>query len=129
MEGAIDYLVAPLDRVEFEARARARLEFPIPIAFRPKPGERFSQWADAIGLNLRERRLCRLLFQSLDGSITREAMSYSLWGNIKPGSRRLDMAVAELRRKLSSNDRTASAVIESVRNFGYRLTYQPVHNL
>lgn len=117
--GAIDAVSLPVDVEELLLRIRGRRR-----AF-----ANFACRAEALGLEGREAIAFSLLFEAGDAGITRTALCRALWGRSSAGSRRLDVLVSNLRKKLAASMDGSSYVIHARRGMGYAMSKLPVDNL
>lgn len=125
-EGAIDYLSYPADATELIARILARV-----AALTEQEADASAEAALSEGRRMgsRESRLLGLLTLAGGATVTREALQYSLWGEVLPGSRRLDVLVSGLRGKLAARDKYSALEIVAERGEGYALRGKLVDNL
>jgi DNA-binding response OmpR family regulator len=129
---ADDFIVRPVRRHELAARIGAALRraYPAPADQRVLRVPPFSiDLANrvflidgrAIELQNREYELALMLFQNLNGVVTRARIIQSVWGGEPTEtSRTLDTHVSRIRRKLGLTDEHG-LVIQSVYGLGYRL--------
>ncbi len=126
--GADDYLVKPFGMMEMVSRVKAVLR-----RCRPKQNPdilavdnlvldlaEHTVTADGrrISLTFKEFELLRLFLSSPGVAFTREKLLFNIWGMDYSGeTRTVDMHIRTLRQKLGSY----GAMIETVRNVGYRL--------
>jgi len=128
--GCRDYLKEPWDYRELKARAgrflpRRELDFEwgrieiTPLALHRGSVE--------IALTPPEDRILDLLAANLNSTVRREALQYALWGELRPGSRSVDMHVAGLRKKfnLLAGKTLRPNPLHSIHGRGYSL----IHNL
>jgi DNA-binding winged helix-turn-helix (wHTH) protein len=124
--GCSDYLKEPWSTEEFVIRCR-RL-FPCPrLPFRwgtvyLGDGELFCG-AHQVALTYPEQKIIRLLVKYLNQPVHRETLQYALWGELRPGSRGVDVHVSALRRKfkLLSGNGLSESPIRTVHGVGYIL--------
>ncbi len=130
--GADDFIVKPPRRDEFAARVAAMLRRAYPLAVEKGTlnvgpysidltRRTFSVNGELVELQNREYAVALMLFQSLNGVVSRTRITQTLWGN-EPmeTSRSLDTHVSRIRRKLSIAAERG-LVLQSVYGFGYRL--------
>lgn len=126
--GADDYLVKPFGMMEMVSRVKAVLR-----RCRPRQNREIlaagnlvidvvehTVMADGerVALTFKEFELLRLFLASPGVAFTREKLLSEIWGNDYSGeTRTVDMHIKTLRQKLGSY----GALIETVRNVGYRL--------
>ncbi|MEI6386475.1 MAG: winged helix-turn-helix domain-containing protein [Spirochaetota bacterium] len=125
-EGAIDFVSYPADAEELVARILAR------VAILTEQGAAEADESPLLGdtrMGKREARLLGLLRLAGGATVTREALQYSLWGEVQSGSRRLDVLVSCLRGKLAAGSGYGSLEIVAERGEGYALRDRPVDNL
>lgn len=126
--GADDYLVKPFGMMEMISRVKAVLRrcYPGPKQEILIAGgltvdtAKHTVTADGIQvpLTFKEFQLLRLLLASPGIAFTREMLLAHIWGGEYPGeTRTVDMHIRTLRQKLGAY----GAMIETVRNVGYRL--------
>ncbi len=127
-EGAIDFLPAPYDWSELASRLRGRFESVTSRAMGILSRGR-APIQVAVSLEGREGRLLRLLLLAEGLPLSRDALSLALWGDIRPGSRRLDMLASKLRKSLLTADPAVNWQLRGIRNEGYTLSCLPVDNL
>jgi len=111
--GALDGLAVPVDPMELLARLRGRsaaLASSLP-----------KDLAAELCLDAREDRFLALLFQAGPQGLSRSALTWALWGKELPSSRRLDVLVSVLRKKLQSSERGKAIEIRALRGIGYAL--------
>ena len=126
--GADDFMTAPFDLLELEARLAARLRRrtqslpPEPLIFRGVHLDAnfddvsLSVDAHPITLTRREFLLLRALVEHCNQTLTRERLLSRAWGSAAFDLRVVDSAMWKLRKKLG----TAGTQIETVVGFGYR---------
>ncbi len=130
--GADDYLVKPFGMMEMVSRVKAVLR-----RCRPRQNQdilavkglvidltEHTVTADGerISLTFKEFELLRLFLSSPGVAFTRERLLSNIWGVEYSGeTRTVDMHIRTLRQKLGSY----GAMIETVRNVGYRLEVKP----
>lgn len=130
--GADDYLVKPFGMMEMVSRVKAVLRRCRPVQNREilaagnlvvdlvehtvtADGER-------VALTFKEFELLRLFLSAPGVAFTREKLLSSVWGGEYSGeTRTVDMHIRTLRQKLGDY----GAMIETVRNVGYRLEGKP----
>lgn len=130
--GADDYLVKPFGMMEMVSRVKAVLR-------RCQSGQRreivaagglvmdlveHTVTADGvrIALTFKEFELLRLFLSTPGAAFTRETLLTNIWGGEYSGeTRTVDMHIRTLRQKLGAY----GAMIETVRNVGYRLEGRP----
>ena len=130
--GADDFIVKPPRRDEFAARVAAMLRRAYPQAVEKGnldigpysidlARRTFSVDGELVELQNREYAVALMLFQSLNGVVSRARITQTLWGN-EPmeTSRSLDTHVSRIRRKLGIAAERG-LVLQSVYGFGYRL--------
>jgi len=126
--GANDYLAKPFALDELIARIRAQLRRPE----RAEPAQTVVQVGGLVldlarrqarlsgvvsDLSDREFRLLHQLVEHADEVVSRERLLSEVWGyHFDPGSNVVDVCVRRVRKKLGPE-----ALIETVRNVGYRL--------
>lgn len=126
--GADDYLVKPFGMMEMVSRVRAVLRrcrprqnpdiltvgsLSVDVAEHTATVE-----GERISLTFKEFELLRLFLSSPGTAFTREQLLASVWGGEYSGeTRTVDMHIKTLRQKLGR----CGAMIETVRNVGYRL--------
>jgi len=130
--GADDYLVKPFGMMEMVSRVKAVLRRCRPAA-PPKQLtaggltvdlEEHTVIADGVRVSLtyKEFELLRLFLSRPGAAFTREQLLSAVWGVEYGGeTRTVDMHIKTLRQKLGSR----GAMIETVRNIGYRLEAKP----
>jgi len=109
----MDALALPVEPSELVARIEGRCA--ARAAARPR------SISDELGLDPRESRALTLLFEAGPSGLSRTALNWSLWGEDLASSRRLDVMLSSLRRKLKAGERTQSIEIRAQRGAGYRL--------
>jgi len=130
--GADDYLVKPFGMMEMVARVKAVLR-----RCRPKQSKDILALKDLVmdvvehtvmvdggrvSLTYKEFELLRLFLSSPGVAFTREKLLSDIWGVEYTGeTRTVDMHIRTLRQKLGPY----GAMIETVRNVGYRLEVKP----
>nr|WP_326126664.1 response regulator transcription factor [uncultured Oscillibacter sp.] len=130
--GADDYLVKPFGMMEMVSRVKAVLRRCRPVRNREilaagnlvvdlvehtvmADGER-------VALTFKEFELLRLFLSAPGTAFTRERLLANIWGGEYSGeTRTVDMHIRTLRQKLGNY----GAMIETVRNVGYRLEEKP----
>lgn len=130
--GADDFIVKPIRKHELSARIAAALRrsyreeavtgvlnfapYTIDLADRV-----ISLNGQPMELQNREYELALMLFQNLNGVVSRERIIQALWGNIPlDSSRSLDTHVSRIRRKLNLSPENG-ITLHSVYGRGYRL--------
>ena len=129
--GADDYLVKPFGMMEMVSRVKAVLRRCHP---RQNPeilaangivvdlAEHTVMGGERIALTYKEFELLRLFLSFPGVAFTREKLLASIWDSDYSGeTRTVDMHIRTLRQKLGSY----GAMIETVRNVGYRLEVKP----
>lgn len=130
--GADDYLVKPFGMMEMVSRVKAVLRRCHP---RQNPEvlaandlvmdlaeHTVMAGGERISLTYKEFELLRLFMSSLGVAFTREKLLTSIWDSDYSGeTRTVDMHIRTLRQKLGSY----GAMIETIRNVGYRLEVKP----
>ncbi len=130
--GADDYLVKPFGMMEMVSRVKAVLRRCHP---RQNPAvlaandlvvdlteHTVMAGGERIALTYKEFELLRLFLSSPGVAFTREKLLASIWDSGYSGeTRTVDMHIRTLRQKLGSY----GAMIETVRNVGYRLEVEP----
>lgn len=119
--GALDGIAVPIDPLELSARLRGR-----GAALASSFPERL---AGELCLDARENRFLALLFLAGPQGLSRSALTWALWGKDLPSSRRLDVLVSGLRKKLHASERGKAIEIRALRGMGYALKSKPVDNL
>lgn len=130
--GADDFIVKPPRRDEFAARISAMLRRAYPEEVETgslnvgrylidMTLRQFQVDGAPIDLQNREYAVALMLFQNLNGVVSRARITQTLWGN-EPieTSRSLDTHVSRIRRKLGIAAERG-LVLQSVYGFGYRL--------
>jgi len=120
-QGALDALTLPLDPAELVARIIGRRESLKP----PLPQGLMTQ----LDLGARERQALVILSRAGAGGLSRTALSWALWGRELPSSRRLDVLISGLRKKLEDWKGGESLTIKAERGLGYALHEKPVDKL
>lgn len=130
--GADDFIVKPPRRDEFAARVSAMLRRAYPEAVETgnlNVGSysidltlrQFQVGGELIDLQNREYAVALMLFQNLNGVVSRARIVQSLWGNDPmETSRSLDTHISRIRRKLGISVERGLK-LQSVYGFGYRL--------
>ena len=74
-------------------------------------------------LTFNESSILKILFSQRGTIVPREVLFYSLWGELKPRSRIIDMYVSSLRKKIKSllNAESSQEIIKTVYNYGYMI--------
>ena len=134
--GADDFIVKPPRRYEFAARVSAMLRRAYPQTTEKGNLEvgpysidlicrEFQVDGKPIDLQNREYAVALMLFQNLNGVVSRARIVQSLWGN-EPmeTSRSLDTHISRIRRKLGISAERGLK-LNSVYGFGYRLQVVP----
>ena len=120
-KGALDGVALPIDPIELLARLRGRgatLTVQLP--------ERLGA---ELRLDARESRILSLLLQAGPQGLSRTALTWAIWGKEFPSSRRLDVLISSLRKKLRSTVHGKVIEIRAERGIGYALRSLPVDNL
>ena len=130
--GADDFIVKPPRRDEFAARISAMLRRAYPEAVEEgnlnvgpysidMTLRQFQVDGESIDLQNREYAVALMLFQNLNGVVSRARIVQSLWGT-EPmeTSRSLDTHISRIRRKLGISVERGLK-LQSVYGFGYRL--------
>lgn len=127
--GADDYLTKPFGFLELEARVRAlsrrhRADVTDVLRFGPIELDRRSRKVryagDSVRLTPTEFRLLEVMMQSPDRLGERDELRRSIWGlDFDPGTRIVDVHIANLRRKLEEGGRPR--IITTVRGVGFQL--------
>ncbi len=130
--GADDFIVKPVRRNELTARIAATLRRAYPVTPASDvldippytihlPDRSIALHGAAVELQNREYELALMLFQNLNGVVSRERLIQSLWGNVPmETSRSLDTHASRIRRKLALSAENG-IVLQSVYGKGYRL--------
>ena len=131
--GADDYVMKPFDFLQFEARLRAlarRTESHDRWTHRFGPLELDSLRASVLrdgkplALTPKEFRLLSVLVENADRTVSRKELLDLVWGiDFDPGTRLIDVHIANLRRKLEEGGYARS--IETVRGVGFRAVVPP----
>jgi DNA-binding response OmpR family regulator len=119
--GALDGLAVPIDPLELSARLRGRSA--------ALASSLSTELSTELRLDARENRFLALLFLAGPSGLSRSALTWALWGKDLPSSRRLDVLVSGLRKKLRSSERGKTIEIKAFRGMGYALKSDPVDNL
>ena len=130
--GADDYLVKPFGMMEMVSRVKAVLRRCHPVQNREilTAGSLVVDLAEhtvtadgeRVGLTFKEFELLRLFLSAPGTAFTREKLLANIWGVEYSGeTRTVDMHIRTLRQKLGN----CGAMIETVRNVGYRLEKEP----
>jgi DNA-binding response OmpR family regulator len=130
--GADDFIVKPVRKNELSARIAAALRRAYPVA----PASHIldippyaihlldrtiALRGEVADLQNREYELALMLFQNLNGVVSRERLIQSLWGNVPmETSRSLDTHASRIRRKLNLTPENG-IILQSVYGKGYRL--------
>ncbi len=130
--GADDFLRKPFGKAELMARVHAVLRRSAPAEPEAAAFFAFGPWrvfagllhaqsgGKVVDLTPREVSLLRVLAQHAGQPVARDVLLDACWGmEYFPESRTLDQHVAMLRKKIE-NDPAHPALIETVRNIGYR---------
>jgi hypothetical protein len=123
--GCADYLREPWLPEELGLRAlgvlqRIRRRFEFSWGSVSLQGTLLQTPAEDIMLTFHESRILRALLMGRGAPVSRQALSYFLWGNSGPaGSRAIDVHVAAIRKKLSAVVPEAGRFIRAVRREGY----------
>ncbi len=130
--GADDFIVKPVRKNELSARIAAALRRAYPVTpasdileIPPYSIHLLDRTIAVHGavadLQNREYELALMLFQNLNGVVSRERLIQSLWGNVPmETSRSLDTHASRIRRKLNLTPENG-IVLQSVYGKGYRL--------
>ena len=127
--GADDYLTKPFEFLELAARVRAlgrrrRSDGADVLRFGPIDLDRRSRTVrcagDPVRLTPTEFRILEVMMQSPDRPVERQQLRRSIWGlDFDPGTRIVDVHVANLRGKLEAGGRPR--IITTVRGVGFQL--------
>jgi DNA-binding winged helix-turn-helix (wHTH) protein len=125
LSGCADFLREPWQPEELGLRAlgvlqRMRKRFEFPWGSLSLQGTLLETPTGEVMLTFHESRILRALLMGRGGPVSRQALSYFLWGNPGPaGSRVVDVHVAAIRKKVSSAVPEAGRFIRAVRREGY----------
>ena len=125
LEGCADYIKEPWVPEELGLRALAVLErtpcgIRFPWGFVRLEGSTLVAPCGSIVLTHREARILRVLLLRRGSPVGRSALALQAWGFPLPaGSRRIDVHVAGIRRKVAEAIPAAGRLIVSVRREGY----------
>ena len=130
--GADDYLVKPFGMMEMVSRVKAVLRRCRPVQSRKilsagglvvdEAEHTVTADGQRIALTFKEFELLRLFLSAPGTAFTREKLLINVWGGDYSGeTRTVDMHIKTLRQKLGHY----GAMIETVRNVGYRLEVKP----
>ena len=131
--GADDYCIKPLKPAEFNARLAALLRRTYPqknqSPLRDFWGYQFDDLQQTVafnnttvGLNDKEFKLARYLFENAESPISRQRLMNEVWHD--PGdslSRSLDVHISWLRKKLHLTSNSGHLHLRAIHGFGYRL--------
>ncbi|MDA8409371.1 MAG: helix-turn-helix domain-containing protein [Treponema sp.] len=120
-QGALDCVALPVDAPELTARLHGRLS--ALSALLPP------DLAAELGLDARENRLLTLLWQAGASGLSRAVLTWALWGGEFTASRRLDVLISGLRKKLRNTSPGRKLTIHAGRGIGYALKVEPVDKL
>jgi DNA-binding response OmpR family regulator len=125
LSGCADYLRDPWLPEELGIRALGILQrmlrrFRFPWGEISLQGAYLATPSGEVTLTLHESRILRALLMGRGSPVSRQALSYFLWGNPGPaGSRAIDVHVAVIRRKIAAVAPEAGRFIRAVRREGY----------
>jgi DNA-binding response OmpR family regulator len=125
LSGCADYLRDPWQPEELGIRAlavlqRIRRKFELSWGAVSLQGALLQTPAGDVALTFHESRILRALLMGRGTPVSRQALSYFLWGNPGPaGSRSIDVHVAAIRKKVSAVVPEAGRFIRAVRREGY----------
>jgi len=100
--GCSDYLKEPWSSEEFGIRCSRLLpgmRIPFPWGTISLSGFDIHCGKRSALLTSPERKVLRILFRYLNQPVHRESIHYALWGELRPGSRAVDMHISSLRKK------------------------------
>lgn len=124
--GCSDYLKEPWSTEEFGIRCRRLLPCPrLPFKWGTVylgDGELLCG-EHQVPLTFPEQKIIRLLIKYLNQPVHRETLQYALWGELRSGSRGVDVHISALRRKfkLLSGNVLSESPIRTVHGVGYIL--------
>jgi len=125
LSGCADYLRDPWQPEELGIRAlgvlqRIRRKFEFSWGTVSLQGALLQTPSGDVGLTFHESRILRALLMGRGAPVSRQALSYFLWGNSGPaGSRAVDVHIAAIRKKVSELVPEAGRFIRAVRREGY----------
>lgn len=120
-QGALDAVAVPLDPAELSARILGR------SAANPFGTE--AATPSDLKLGHHESLALGMLLRAGQQGLSREALSWALWGEEIGNSRKLDVLVSGIRKKLRGSEWGLRYQLKAHRGLGYRLCEQPVDNL